>query len=678
MSVSHGVLRQIHLDFHTSPAIPSVGHDFDAEAFANRLEKADVNSIILFARCHHGFLYYPGDETILGPVHPGLKIDLLGQQLAACQKRGIKVSIYTTVQWDVLTATNHPEWRVMHDDGSLEGTPPFEAGFYRKLSLTSPYAEVFKRHVADFLTRYAPDGMYFDFVRPDRDVSAYSQTKMRELGLDPAKRADQEAFGVMVANAYEIELADYARELRPGITVTFNGGHVGMRHRDAAPAYTHFELETLPSGGWGYMYFPVTGRYARTLGPGVVGTTGKFHSTWGDFHSLKNQAALEYEVFRMVAQGAGCSIGDQMHPSGVLDEDTYALVGSVFSSVRKKEPWIAGAKPVTEIGVFNPEEWLGGGVQDLPVGVQGVVRMLVEGGLQFDLIDTRADFSPYKLLILPDYIRLDDRFADKLRSFIKAGGKVLATFESGLDAEGKAFAMPEWGVHLDSEGPRDLKGCLVRGKVFERHDYAEYVRPRDGFAPDMKRAERPIYIRGTDVSASANSKILADLVAPYFDRTYEHYISHLQAPSTGKVSKPAIVRTGNVVYISSPLATLYEHCAPLWARQLFLNAVAELVEEPLLRHKGPSTVEVSLLRQEAAERSVVHILNYVPERRGTAFDTVEDVLPIFNVPVSLKASSVSKVTLQPQNTPLRFETKDGRVEVMIPEVLGHQMVVFED
>ena len=120
--LSHiGHLRQIHLDFHTAEQVGSVGHAFDGEKFAARLKQAHVNSIILFARCHHGFLYYHGDETILGPVHPGLKRDLLAEQIAACQAAGINVEIYTTVQWDVLTAHRHPEWRVMHADGSFEG-----------------------------------------------------------------------------------------------------------------------------------------------------------------------------------------------------------------------------------------------------------------------------------------------------------------------------------------------------------------------------------------------------------------------------------------------------------------------------------------------------------------------------------------------------------------------------
>ncbi len=78
-------MRQVHLDFHTSPDIPDVGADWDAEHFVRTLKEARVNSITVFAKCHHGMNYYP---TKIGPVHPSLKFDLLGEQIEACHRAG--------------------------------------------------------------------------------------------------------------------------------------------------------------------------------------------------------------------------------------------------------------------------------------------------------------------------------------------------------------------------------------------------------------------------------------------------------------------------------------------------------------------------------------------------------------------------------------------------------------
>jgi hypothetical protein len=56
-------MRQVHLDFHTAGQIPGVGADWDSEAFVETLRRAHVNSINLFARGHHGYVYYPLHET---------------------------------------------------------------------------------------------------------------------------------------------------------------------------------------------------------------------------------------------------------------------------------------------------------------------------------------------------------------------------------------------------------------------------------------------------------------------------------------------------------------------------------------------------------------------------------------------------------------------------------------
>src|SRR5688572_7979483 len=94
------VFRQIHLDFHTSPDIPGIGADFDPATFAETLAKAHVNSITVFARCHHGMIYFDSKRHP-ERIHPQLaRRNLLAEQIEACHKRGIRTPIYITVQWD--------------------------------------------------------------------------------------------------------------------------------------------------------------------------------------------------------------------------------------------------------------------------------------------------------------------------------------------------------------------------------------------------------------------------------------------------------------------------------------------------------------------------------------------------------------------------------------------------
>jgi hypothetical protein len=112
---------------------------------------------------------------------------------------------------------------------------------------------------------------------------------------------------------------------------------------------------------------------------------------------------------------------------------------------------------------------------------------------------------------------------------------------------------------------------------------------------------------------------------------------------------------------------------------LVLNALARLLPRPLVRTDAPTTAHVTLTRQPARRRHMVHVLHYIPERRGTQFDTVEDVIPLHGVSLGLRCGSPpSKVYLAPQGDSLVCAVRDGYAHVTIPVVEGHQMVVFEE
>jgi hypothetical protein len=108
-----------------------------------------------------------------------------------------------------------------------------------------------------------------------------------------------------------------------------------------------------------------------------------------------------------------------------------------------------------------------------------------------------------------------------------------------------------------------------------------------------------------------------------------------------------------------------------------LNAVDLLLGEPLLRHSGPSTVLAAVNEQPREGRFVLHLLHYVPERRGTDFDVIEDVIPLFDLAVDVRVPRrVASVIAVPQERRLPFTQANGRVAFRIPRVDGHQMVAI--
>ena len=666
MSESSLRFRQIHLDFHTSEAIGGVGAAFDAEEFASVLAEARVNSVTAFARCHHGWIYY-ATQAHPERIHPHLvKKDLLAEQIEACHRRDIRVPIYTTVQWDHYSADMHRDWLCV-DEKSVEfSTPPLEAGFYRFMDVFHPgYRAFLKEHVREILTTLPTDGLFFDIVQARPSLAKHWMDAMKAAGVDAEHEGERQRFATRIINEWKLEMTAFIRQYNKDCTIFYNSGHVGPRHRDTTAAYTHYELESLPSGGWGYTHFPQTMRYARGMGKDCMGMTGKFHTSWGDFSSFKNEAALQFECFQMLALGAKCSIGDQLHPSGRIDRHTYDLIGGIYREVEKKEPWCEDVSAVAEIAILTPEEF----VQQRPAfhakserdqaATIGALRMLQEMHREFDIIDAVRDLSPYKLVILPDEVPVAEMLARRIEAYLAGGGAIIASHKSGLALGGSQFASDAFGIRLKGDAPFS----------------PDFIVPRGEMGRGLRSTAHVMYLQGMEVGPLADAEVLASVETPYFNRTWQHFCSHRHTPSSGQPGYPAIIRAGRCIYFIHPIFTQYQQTAPRWCRQLVENAIDLLVPQKLIETDGPSTLLVSLNRQEKRGRHVLHLLHYIPERRGQAFDTIEDIIPLHEVKVSVAIPApVKGVRIVPEGAAIPFAQTGGRVSFIVPKVEGHCMI----
>lgn len=638
--------------------IDDVATQFDPEEFARTLREAHVNSVTCFGRCHHGYIYHD-TKAFAERRHPFLRRNLLKEQIDACHKVNIRVPVYVTVQWDYFTAQEHPEWLMRDELGApiaMGDTNAFHPGFYNHLCVNTPYRDFLKEYLRDLFESVPVDGLFLDIhhVRPNANRECIEG--MLSEGLDPAVESVRQGYYQGVIDEYKADLTAFIRKLDKTCAIFYNGGHVGPAVRSALAANTHLELESLPSGGWGYLHFPLTSRYARNLGVDVMGMTGKFHTSWGDFHSLKNHAALEFETSMMLAMNAKCSIGDQLHPRGRLDSATYDLIGSAYRQVAEKEPWCEDARAIVDIAVVSAEEYIEGRTPEMMLGA---VKLLQEGSHQFDIVDSKSDLSGYRVVILPDVIPLGDDFREKLRLYLAAGGGVIASHKSGLTPTGDRFALPEWGVTRVGDAPF----------------HPDFLAPRQALASDLASAEYVMYLRGLEVKASPGAEVLADVNVPYFNREWNHFVSHKHTPSSGKPGYPGVVKAGRVVYFAHPVFTQYARQAPLWCKTAVLNALGLLLPDALVQHNGPSSMISAVNEQATRKRHVLHLLHYVPERRGVEFDTVEDVLPIYQLGVSVRLDRKPRgVKAVPSGKPLAFQYANGRAEFEVPEVRGHQMV----
>lgn len=654
--------RQIHLDFHTSGDIPEIGVEFDKEEFGEILEKARVNSITCFSRCHHGYLYYDS-KKFPERIHPHLKNkNILKEQIEVCHEKGIRVPIYLPVEWDEYTAKEHPEWVIIDENGAPV-QKVFDAGFYNAICVNTPYFDFLKEQIKEIIEEFSPvDGLFIDILNIKDCCCKYCISEMRSKGINAEDRAERIKFAQFKLDRFKKEMTEFIREYDSDCDIFYNVDHIGTKHRKAIETFTHLEIESLPSGKWGYMHYPVTIRYAKELGLECIGMTGKFHTAWGDFHSIKNKEALEFECFNMLATNAGCSIVDQLHPRGRLCKNSYELIGDIYREVEKKEPWCIGAEAVTDIAVMATEEYLPYDKKLVMDDLVGATRMLQELGQQFSIIDSLSDFSKYKLIIMPDNIVVNSELKEKIDNYIKNGGKIIASYKSGLDKESNKFELDSLGVRFVSEAEYSPDFIVPEGEIGEGLYNMEYT----------------MYMKGLKVENTLIGQPLSYANNPYFNRTWEHFCSHLHTPSSGERAYPAIVGTESSIYFSHPIFSQYEANAPKWCKILVSNAIKMLIGDSIVVSNLPSTALITLNEQKKEKRFILHVLHYIAQRKGPTIDIIEDKIPLYNSEFSLALNKdIKGIKLVPNNTELKWKLEDGRVKFAVEKIEGHQMIEIE-
>lgn len=180
-----------------------------------------------------------------------------------------------------------------------------------------------------------------------------------------------------------------------------------------------------------------------------------------------------------------------------------------------------------------------------PEAVWGATTMLRESDLPHEVVSWDADFSPYKVLVLPDNVLFTDYYQEKIETYLQRGGSLLASFRSGLSTDGSRFVLPSLGIELV-------------GKARFSPDFIAV--DRSVLGAGMASSELVMYLRGMEVFPM-HATVLAPTLAPL--------------PRAD--SYPAVTQSGQVIYFMHPIFTQYHRTAPRWCRQLVLNALDRLV-----------------------------------------------------------------------------------------------------
>ena len=625
--------RAIHIDFHTNAGIEDI-NNFDVQKFVDTIASVNPTYVNVFAECNRGYCYYP---TKIGNVYPGLKRDLLGEMIDAFHKKGIGVTAYFNAGISAQNAVNHSEW-VKKTNGKSVNAPYV-------LCFNTEYTTFLKSLVQEVLDNYEVDGIFLDCFQHGACACEKCQKDMLAQGID---LNDKE----QTYNFNEKLIVGFCQEIRKIVEPK----HLFCNGMDWDKDYDdHIELECLPNTSTWSEYLPSFMAFTRYCNKETTYMTGRFAKSWGDFGGIVAKASLENDMYDSVMYGTGFCIGDHAHPSKGLSPSLYETIKDIYSQVEKYQKYSLNTKYLSDIAIItNTQTYL----WDY---FRGASRLLLELNYTFDIIYSDADFSKYKVIILPDCITLTDSVAKKLENYMNNGGKIISFGKGALNVEKSDFAISEYKKYLTFEGLDTRK-----------YSFFEIT---DNFAVQGKGVEWSTYYPSIYMSAKGG-EVLAEDVSIYFDygENEETNVFNYYIPPKEKSGKPSIVATDNFAHVSFNLLEGYSDKFPVIHRDVLKALLNKYLPNPVIvADELPISSRVSVLKGDGY--SLLNVKVDYPESKGYIGIINEHNTLAKGKKVLVKGRF--KKAFDPINKrKIKVKNLGDYTQVVLPEIVGFIMIVL--
>jgi len=418
---------------------------------------------------------------------------------------------------------------------------------------------------------------------------------------------------------------------------------------------------------------------------------------------------VECDVREMTVLTNGCLVGQ-----GLWQQNAETPLSHFNKMIEEREPFTTGAKSLKWAAMLVGESsrllhgvpgarlevplgsWIGSGVDTpdiskLPPGERripthmesavGVFRAMMEDHLPLDIVieqdvESIKTLRKYKVLILPDATCLSQKAVDAISAFVKGGGGLVGLHESSI--------CNEFGDRQPDFGLAGIYGAHFKGTEDYSARWPNYVKCVDLFMGYDKHQiiDDPVinsnYRRGGDrlnyIGWATNVEV---------DKTATVLGTRL-GPNSWPVMVLNSVEKGRSAYIAADLGQAYFLAPYQYERRMITNAVrwAAAENQSPVKVEAPLCVQAAFYTQNDGKRTVVHLLNEMNTSAGRALPENnppqrEDTVPVRNIVVTLTGTNAGSAFQEPGHIALQVYPVANGVQVTVPEVAIHSMVVFE-
>ncbi len=627
---------------------------YDPERITEELVATGADNIAIFAVNQYGIAYYP--SAIL-PQHPNLRgRDYVGDLTARFRARGKKVILY--INW---LDSKHPEWNTVRlgqkaspdtdteyplaswadpdrPNGRVLALP---GGQWQLPCLNSPKRGQVVALAEEILQRYQPDAFHLDmFFDTEICVCQYCRPTLEQicgtsdLTDEVIRRHWRKYIDWRCARSAAL-LADLTEVLHTHGVIAAHNGFAPL----FVPAAWGVGREWLPSlDVFVSECFEIFGAPGTDLNSTSINVRWQ-HAIGKPSWMLRHFSPIHYAHWTITAAqwqlyAAACKAnggkvfgpcGVGAHPDTTRTQASLDAITDGLAFYMQDADLDVDAESAADIAlVFSwatrkYDQADASGMQ-WSEELNGWARLMIEEHLPWDFvvaeyITTPEVLAKYDLVVLPNIANLSDRCCEMIRAYVRGGGHVLATAETSLsDERGEArtdFALGDvFGISRQSEA--------------------------DGhFAIAGHREPEPASGRFQRVATTGET--LARLVA--VDPAGS--VAGMKDPMPlGLTPWPVFVRhsfgAGQSLYAAFAIGRYYTLHGDAHIGTWMADSLDTLLPARQLTVTAPRTVEVTLWRQPALPRTIIHLANRsVPWTLPTDARQVTEILPVHNVQVTM-------------------------------------------
>jgi hypothetical protein len=601
--------RRILVDMH----IPDWNEEFlskyEPKKMVEFYERAGVTSVMFYCQSHVGLCYWP---TKVGRMHAGLKgRDIVRELLDELKKRNLSACGYYSLIYNNWAFLEHPEWRIVPAGDTSDGS--FAGHRYGHCCPNNPeYKKFCLAQTDELVTSYDLDGLFYDMTFwPAICLCDHCRAKFRkETGLDIPKTINWfspdwcrfQAARERWISEFAGELSARVKSQKPQMSVyhnfatamfnwTLGLGFDSVKHHDFLGADFYGDsLEQL-----------IVSKLMLNLSPGKpMEFMTSCCVNLRDHVRLKKTDVMETQALASTLFSSAFLFIDAVNIDGTVNSATSDRIAEIYKTTAPYEPYLGG-DAIEDIGVYfssdSKMDFAENGImlKDAPLwgndfphirSIRGICRVLQQHHLPFGIV-TRKQLNAlnrYKLIVLPNVLRMNEEEVSAIREYVRQGGKLYASRYTSLTQTS--------GICHTDFMLADVFGCHYQAENPSRVNYLDPAinELKSVIYPQSCISHFPISPNDAEIGTllldeTTQGKILATLMRPYavpergtvFD---QNWASIHSSPPWKNTLRPVIVENhfgeGKAIYSAADI----EAVASDVNDRFLLQIIRLLVDEP--------------------------------------------------------------------------------------------------